>query len=125
MADYCIMEPEGDVLTCKGCSRKLKRWVGLPENVVRTCKGVTGRKSVVTSWKQHRERTPEEYAAVTATCYACEHYQPDLGICGLKAKGGCGACKDGASFAKFKLSGLPCPDKPRRFEGTELVEPAP
>lgn len=69
-----------------------------------------------------RERTAEEYAIVTGICYRCEHYQPE-GICGLKAKGGCGACRDGAAFTKFKMSGAPCPDG--RFEGTPLVEPAP
>jgi hypothetical protein len=72
---------------------------------------------------KHRPRTIEEYAIVTGICYRCDHYQPE-GICGLKAKGGCGACRDGAAFTRFKKSGAPCPAKPPRFAGTPLVEPS-
>lgn len=120
----CEFEEVGAKAVCKHCQRSLARWAGKAADIVAPCRpgSTIPRKPVDILWKLHRPRTEEEYASVTAICYACDHYQPDPGICGLKSKGGCGACKDGATFTKFKMSGAACPAKPPRFDGTPLVE---
>lgn len=130
--DFCVMELEsgsdGFYLNCKGCNRKMTKWVGEPQNVVRKCKGITGRTSVVTSWKQHRPRTDDEMKAIRPICKACPHYlhEPtetlDAGVCLLRTSG-CSACTSLEKFLAYLRVGYGCADeKNARFPATELVE---
>ena len=74
----------------------------------------------------YRSRTDNEIKEVRAICKLCPHRTEgggdyDAGLCMLKMAG-CSSCNSIEKFLLFQQSGRPCPDKPPRFPGTELVD---